>query len=66
MTSRIYFLYLNQTKEIYLQQYKEGKYLIVSDQLLKLRFILSRKQVQAKYFLQIQFEKSLYLRHLQW
>lgn len=65
MTSRIDSLYLNQTKEIYLQQYKEGKYLIVSDQLLKLRFILSRKQVQAKYSLQIQFEKSLYLRHLQ-
>lgn len=57
MASTTDSLYLNQTKEIYLQQYKEGKYLIVSDQLLKLRFILSRKQVQAKHLLRSSWKK---------
>lgn len=66
MTSAIDSLYLYQTKELFLRQYKEGKYLTVLDQLLKLRFLLPSKQMQEKPFLQIQFEKSFYLRHLQW
>lgn len=44
---------------MFLGQYKEGKYLTVLDQLLKLRLILPRNKVQAKPFLQIQFEKNV-------
>lgn len=64
MTSAIDSLYFYQTQEMFLGQYKEVKYLTVLDQLLRLRLILPRKKVQAKPFLQIQFEKMFVFKAL--